>query len=105
MTETSTLESQQNFAHIEDDSDNISEIEEEETVECSQLSFINVNSMPKANEICYDSMEKVNAVQPFTSKVHEYDHVVVEDCETDSDDDEVMNKTTVLQVVFEQVYE
>ena len=40
-TKNLTSDSQTNFADIEDDYDNISEIEEEEVVDCSQLSVIN----------------------------------------------------------------
>ena len=47
MTETLALDSHQNFAYIEDESDNISEIEEVEIVDCSQLTVINVTSMSK----------------------------------------------------------
>ena len=53
-TENLIFNSQHNFSDIEDDSDNISEIEEEENVNCSQLSVINVTSMAKGKEICND---------------------------------------------------
>ena len=69
-TKNSTLDSQQNFLDVEDDSDNISEMEEEEIVECSQLFLINITSMAKGKEICRDSLEKVNIEQASTSKFY-----------------------------------
>lgn len=61
--------------------------------------------MAKGKEIFRDSMEKVNTDQPSTSKVHKYDHVVVEDYKTDSDEDDVLIATTIPRFVAEQVYE
>ena len=52
-------------------------------------------------------MEKVNTDQPSTSKVHDYNRVIVEDSQTDSDNDEeeFPIKTTIPRVVVDQVYE
>ena len=96
-----TFDSHHNFVDIEDDSDNISGIEEEETVDCFQLFVINVTSMAKGKKICNDSLEKVNTDQPSTLKAHDYDHVEVKDHDSDSDEDE----TTIPRVVVNQVYE
>ena len=50
MTKNSTYDYQQNFVDIKYDSDNISDIEVEESVNYSRLSIINVNSMAKGKE-------------------------------------------------------
>ena len=106
-TKNSISDSQHNFADIEDNSDNINEIEEEEVVDYSQLSVINVIFKDKVKEISNDSMEKVNTYQPSTSKVHDYDRVIAEDSQTDSDNDEedVPIKTIIPRAVVDQVYE
>nr|KAJ0185473.1 hypothetical protein LSAT_V11C900478370 [Lactuca sativa] len=98
MTEKSTFDSQQNFTDIVEDYDNINEIEAEESVDCSQLSVINVNLMVKGKEICHDSMSKVNSNRPSASKVCDHlNHVAVEDYV--SDEDNVSNETTIPRVI------
>ena len=59
-TENLTSDSQTNFAYIEDNSDNISEIGEEEAVDCSKLSVINVTSINMGKEKCDESLVKNN---------------------------------------------
>ena len=56
MMEKSTFDSQENFADIKDDYDNISEIEAKMSVDCSKLFVINVNLMAKGKEKYHDSM-------------------------------------------------
>ena len=61
-TENSKSDSQSNFVDLEDNSDNISkiiEIEEEEVIDCSQLSIINVTSVVKGNEQCKNYEVKI----------------------------------------------
>ena len=59
-TEKSKSNSQSYFANIEDDYDDISEIKEEDVIDCPQLSDINVTSMAKGKEKCNDSKDKVD---------------------------------------------
>lgn len=106
-TENSTSDSQTNFTDIKDDSYNISEIEEEEVVDCSKLYVINVTSINKGKEKCDESLVKNNTDEPSTSKVHDRDRVIVEDSLTDSDDDNEVDSSDIIisRVVVEQVYE
>ena len=77
------------------------EIKEEETVDCSKLSLINVTSVVKGKEICHDSMEKVNNNQLSTSKVCDpFDQVIVEEYESDTDD--VSNETPIPRVIVKK---
>ncbi|XP_052624916.1 uncharacterized protein LOC128132402 [Lactuca sativa] len=93
-TKNLKFDSQSNYADIEDDSNDISEIEEEEVIGCSQLSVINVTSMAKGKEKGDDYKVKVDTTQPSTSKVHDHDHVTVEGSQTYSDDDDDVSKET-----------
>lgn len=107
-TENSTSNSQNNFADIENDYDDMSEIEVEEVVSYSQLSVINVTSLVEGKEKCNDSLIKINTNQPSTSKFYDPHHVTIEDSQTgsdDDDDDDVSKETTIPQVVVDQVCE
>ena len=57
-TENQTSDSQTNFADIENDSDNISEIEEEEVVGYTKLYVINATSINKGKVKCDESLVK-----------------------------------------------
>lgn len=121
-TKHSKLDSQLNFADIDENSDNlseISEIEEEESIDCSQLSIINITSKAKGKEIVNDSMVKDDIGRPSTSKYFDFDYVEVRDSQTDSSDDEddeiktsnvcktkkkVSTETSIPRVVVKQVY-
>ena len=102
-TENSKSDSHTNFVDIEDDSYDISEIEDEEVVECSQFSVINVTSMVNDKEKCNDSTFKVDTTQPSTSKGHDLYHVTIEHSQTDSDDDndDVTKETIIPRVAVD----
>ena len=78
--ETSALDSQHNFADVDDNSDNvseISEIEEEEEIDCSKLSVINITSKVKGKETLVDSIVKVDTDKPSTSQFFDFDDMEV----------------------------
>lgn len=52
-------------------------------------------------------MVKNNTDLPLTSKVHDLDHVIVEDCQIDSDDDDEVESsdTNIPRVFVDQAYE
>ncbi|XP_052619531.1 uncharacterized protein LOC111895070 [Lactuca sativa] len=121
-TETSTLDSQNNYADVDNNSDNmseISEIEEEEEIDCSKLSVINITSKVKGKEILANSIVKVDTEKPSTLQLFDFDDVEVQSSQIDdTDDDEenvktscecekeknVSTETSPTRIVFEQVY-
>nr|KAJ0207989.1 hypothetical protein LSAT_V11C500266000 [Lactuca sativa] len=110
-TKTSTLDSQFNYADVNDNSDNvseISEIEKEEEVDCSQLSIINITSKIKSKEIIVDSIVKDENDIPSTSQHCNFDNVEVESWKTDDTDenkeDVKDSHETPQRVVVDQVF-
>ena len=61
--------------------------------------------MAMGKNSCHDSMVTVNSDQPSTSKVYDYEKAVVEDYDSDSDEDVFSIETTIPIVVVERVYE
>ena len=61
--------------------------------------------MAMGKNSCHDSMVTVNSDQPSTSKVYDYEKAVVEDYDSDSDEDDDLIEKTIPRVVFEYVYE
>ncbi|XP_052623760.1 uncharacterized protein LOC111907064 [Lactuca sativa] len=96
----------------------ISEIEEEEKIDYSKLSVINITSKVKGKEIVVDSIVKVDTNKPSTSQLFDFDDVEVRSSQTDdTDDDEEMKtsceckkeknvstETSPTRVFVEQVY-
>ncbi|KAL7585209.1 hypothetical protein Lser_V15G45873 [Lactuca serriola] len=103
--ENSTQSTQQNFADIEDDFDNISEIEEEECVDFSKLFVIKITSLAKSKEND-DSKSKQNNDSSSTTKTDDsQESVIVEDITNNgSDNDDDSCEKEIPQVVEAQFY-